>query len=145
MQAGSCLCRFVLLTRRVKQMSSVMCYGGIKIGQWCCLGCERRLRHLLLFHLSLELQSGSWTSQRGAAGCGSRPRARSHSLSWRTRPQVRRREGNSSARLCGEEDGAETLLPGVNLLPFLFFRRAFCPGASGAVPWHRCGECDRLQ
>lgn len=101
--------------------------GGIKIDWWRCLGCGRRLRHPSLFPLSSELQSGSWTSRRGAAGCGSRPRARSRSLSWRTRPRVRRREGDGSVPLRGEEGGAEALRPGVNPLPLLFFQESFLP------------------
>lgn len=136
----------VLLMRGVEQMNSVACYGGIKTGRWCCLGHERQLRRQSPFPLSPELQSGSWTSRRGAAGCGSQPRARSRSLSWKTRLRVRRRAGDGFALLLGEENDAEMVCPGINPLPLLFFfRRTFCPGASGAVPWHRCGERDGLQ
>jgi len=106
--------------RGVEQTSSMLCQGGIKTCWWRCLGCERRLRRRSLFPLSPELRNGSWTSRRGAAGCGSPPRARSLSLSWKTRPRVRRSDGGSSTPLRGEEDGAELLHPGVTCSCFSF-------------------------
>lgn len=70
---------------------SVIRYHAIKLSHCCCLGSAGPPRGQSSFPLPAELRSGSLTSQHGAAGCASPPRARLPSSSWRTRPQVRRR------------------------------------------------------